>query len=80
MVKLLLADSRTDVNLKVQRGERPDLCSSLTLFNIFYSLQDNDGLTAVLSAVNSSNISRDLSKKDDFKEIVRSLLNHPKMI
>ena len=80
VVKLLLADSRTDVNLKVQRGERPDLCSSLTLFNIFYSLQDNDGWTAVLSAVNSSNISRDVSKKDDFKEIVRSLLNHPKMI
>ena len=72
VVKLLLADTRTDVNLTVEILER------LAFFHYcLFAHQDNDGWTALLSAVKSSNRNRDPSKKEDFEEIVRSLLEHP---
>ena len=44
-----------------------------------FILQDNDDYTALLSAVKFSKRNRDPDKKEDFEEIVRSLVKHPKV-
>ena len=57
------------------------MCSVQTSFiNLFFSTnQDNDDYTALLSAVKSCQKNRDPTMKGDFEEIVRCLVNHPKV-
>ena len=55
------------------------LVFSPALFDYLFLLQDNDGYTALLSLVKFSKRNRDSSKKEDFQEIVRSLIKHPKL-
>ena len=44
-----------------------------------FSSQDNDDCTALLAAVKFRQRNKDPSKKEDFREIVRSLVKHPKV-
>ena len=57
------------------------MCSVQTSFiNLFFSTnQDNDDYTALLSAVKFCKKNRDPTKKEDFEEVVRCLVKHPKV-
>ena len=44
-----------------------------------FLLQDNDEYTALILAVKFCKKNRDPDKKEDFEEIVRSLVKHPKV-
>ena len=48
-----------------------------SLYN-YFPPQDNDDYNALFSAIKFSKKNRDQSKKEDFQEIVRSLVKHPK--